>query len=466
MGGGNLNLEKYPVIIIGAGIGGLSTAAYLSKVGIPFLLLEQTDSLGGRCATRMINGQEFEIGALYIGGGAFDHLRNTFGVKLHTIPIRCGVRVGEHMISFPMGLKTLLELKTCGVTWAEMLRFQFRCRRILSDPSTFEKYQSVGHLFERLTSSEILRHFMNATFGGTATDPYRLPSRYLYTKHQGVSYKALNPEYLPGGNGKIASVLSDLARRNGQIALNVKVKKILVKNDCAVGVKTNQGEYSSNMIVSNAGLRSTVLNLTDSEQWQRDYYFQVNKLPTTLKVVNVFLTFSRSHTIPPKFAVFAECNYLSHGFRMLEKGSFPSQPIYALQVPSNVEPNSSGDHRATLQFYYPRGRVTSECVKDQVHRIIQDGLEKIFPGFSKAITSYSIYDPIRYEQEFGFPPNVFGVTPDLSYPRFPIQTPIPNLYCVGDSVAPEGPCVPQAMQSGIDCARMIAAKYEVHSQSN
>jgi len=28
---------------------------------------------------------------------------------------------------------------------------------------------------------------------------------------------------------------------------------------------------------------------------------------------------------------------------------------------------------------------------------------------------------------------------------------------VGDSVAPEGPCVPQAMESGIQCARIIAA---------
>ena len=96
----------HDVIIIGAGIGGLTTAAYLSKLGIPSLLLEQTSSIGGRCATRMINGQRFEIGALYIGGGAFDHLRQTFGIKCQTIPIRCGVKMNNRLVPFPFNWKT------------------------------------------------------------------------------------------------------------------------------------------------------------------------------------------------------------------------------------------------------------------------------------------------------------------------------------------------------------------------
>jgi phytoene dehydrogenase-like protein len=85
-----------------------------------------------------------------------------------------------------------------------------------------------------------------------------------------------------------------------------------------------------------------------------------------------------------------------------------------------------------------------------------DGLEKLFKGFSRAITSYAIYDPIRYEREFGFPPYVFGVSPAQDQRRFPVRTPIPNLFCVGDSVQPDGPSVPQAMESGIAAARIVA----------
>ena len=74
---------------------------------------------------------------------------------------------------------------------------------------------------------------------------------------------------------------------------------------------------------------------------------------------------------------------------------------------------------------------------------------------------YIIDNPEKYKEEFGFPPNVYGVAPDVGVHRFPIQTPVKSLFLVGDSVAPEGPCVPQAMESGLDCARVIAAKFGV-----
>jgi len=453
-------MEKYPVIIIGAGIGGLTTAAYLSKQGIPFLLLEQTATIGGRCSTRMINGLKYEIGAIYVGGGVFEHLRRTFGVKFQTVLIRCGVSVGEHIISIPMGLKTLWELTACGVSWLEILRFMYRSR-ILSDPSTFERYESVGQVFDIIATNKVIRQFFGITVGVSGISSYRLPSHSLSKKSPIVRYKALNPEYLPGGNGEIASILFDLAAKSGEAIFSVNVKKILVKNGCAVGVETNQGKFSGEVIVSNTGLRDSVLHLTDPEIWPVDYYEEVKKMKTTLKVVNIFLTFSRSFKIPRKFGVFFVSYDVNKEFLTLEKGSFPGQSMFILHIPSNVEPNSKGDHRATLQFYYPRGQVASDCLDDQVHKVMDDGLEKLFKGFSKAITSYTVYSPIRYEQEFGFLPYVFGVSPDLSNKRFSNQTPITNLYCAGDSVAPEGPCVPQAMESGMACAREIAAKNDV-----
>jgi len=453
-------MKKYPVIIIGAGIGGLTTAAYLSQQGIPFLLLEQTAAIGGRCSTRMINGLKYEIGAIYVGGGVFDHLRQTFGVKCHTIPVRCGVKIGEHIVSIPIGLKTLWELRTCGVSWWEILLFMYRSR-ILSDTSTFERYESIGQVFDKIVANKTMRRFFDVTVGVSGISPYCLPSQSLSKKSPIVKYKAMNPEYFPGGNGKISTTLFDLAAKNGEIVFNEKVNKILVKNGCAVAVKTNRGEYSGDVIVSNAGLRNTVLKLTDSGNWPVDYYEEVKEIKTTLQVANIFLTFSRSFKIPKEFAVFLVSYDVNKEFQTLEKGSFSSQSMFILHVPSNIEPYLKGDCRATLQFYYPRGQVTAACLDVQVQKVMYDGLEKLFKGFSKAITSYTVYDPIRYEQEFGFSPYVFGVSPELNCKRFPNQSPITNLYCVGDSVMPEGPCVPQAMDSGLDCAQLIATKLKI-----
>jgi len=140
-------VKEYPVIIVGAGIGGLTVAAYLSKRGIPALVLEQGNIPGGRCSTRFIKKDNYEIGALYIGGGVYENLKTEFGIALKTMPVRCYIRIDDGSVSFPISWKTLLELNSCGTSWVNLLRFVARSR-ILADALTFEKYDSVGDVLD------------------------------------------------------------------------------------------------------------------------------------------------------------------------------------------------------------------------------------------------------------------------------------------------------------------------------
>ena len=64
-------IEKVPTqldaIVIGSGIGGLSTAAILAKAGKAVLVLEQHDQAGGCCHSYIEKGYEFDVGIHYIG---------------------------------------------------------------------------------------------------------------------------------------------------------------------------------------------------------------------------------------------------------------------------------------------------------------------------------------------------------------------------------------------------------------
>ena len=89
------------------------------------------------------------------------------------------------------------------------------------------------------------------------------------------------------------------------------------------------------------------------------------------------------------------------------------------------------------------------------------GINELFPGLSGRVISYTVYDPSRYEQEFGLKPFVFGASPALNQRRFSPQTSVPNLFCVGDSVLPERPSVPQAMESGILGAQKVLKRMKM-----
>ena len=450
-------MKDYPVIIIGAGIGGLAVAAYLSKVGIESVLIERTKFAGGRCSTRMINGYSYEIGALYLGGGVFDKLRKTFDIEVPSVKIWCGVKINDHLVPFPVGPATAIALRKCGVSIPELVGMKYHSR-YLSQPDTFEKYQSMGEVFDFLTQNPVLQRFLHSTAGLSGVSPYRLPAKYLDNRSPLRKYKSGNPEYVIGGNGKIPEVLLQIALRHSLVLYDTQVERIAIEDGNMVSVETTAGLLKGYMVVSNAGLRRTMLELVEKEFLPDDYLDKVKSLETTLQVVNVFLTFSRAFKLPKGFAIFLVPYDIDQEFRTLESGSLPVNSMYVLHVPSNVEPAANRDHRATLQFYCPRGEVMTDSLEDQARRVLKDGLENLFKGLSGAVTSYVVYDPIRYEKEFGFAPDVFGVSPDMRNNRFPIETPIGNLFCVGDSVEPDGPCVPQALESGLRCARLIATR--------
>jgi hypothetical protein len=64
--------QKYDVIVIGSGMGGLTTAALLARRGKRVLVLEQHDKLGGCTHTFEEAGFEFDTGLHYVGGEVGD----------------------------------------------------------------------------------------------------------------------------------------------------------------------------------------------------------------------------------------------------------------------------------------------------------------------------------------------------------------------------------------------------------
>ena len=268
-------MKRDPVLIIGAGIGGLSTAAYLSRKGISSIILEQSSHIGGRCCTREIAGYSHEIGALYLGGADFRNLREIYGVECKTVPVRCGVKIHKEIVDVKWGIRSLWRIHECGVSWREILEFVFRFTKAIRRDD-FSESASMGDVFDSLTQNDTLKKVLLAAAGQSGISPYQLPARNLSQRHPIAKYRLLEPEYIRGGNGELAKILSEVAMQNCTIKSNQEVKKILIKNGYATAVQTDSDEYKSLIVVSNAGLKRTVQNMTDQDVWPEYYYKRVS----------------------------------------------------------------------------------------------------------------------------------------------------------------------------------------------
>lgn len=63
-----MSLKKYDAIVIGSGMGGLTTAALLAKRGLKILLLEKEKQVGGYVVSFKRSGFTFDATGSFVGG--------------------------------------------------------------------------------------------------------------------------------------------------------------------------------------------------------------------------------------------------------------------------------------------------------------------------------------------------------------------------------------------------------------
>ena len=59
--------NRWDAVVIGSGVGGLTTASLLGKSGMKVLVFEKHSTAGGACHTFNDNGYEFNVGIHYVG---------------------------------------------------------------------------------------------------------------------------------------------------------------------------------------------------------------------------------------------------------------------------------------------------------------------------------------------------------------------------------------------------------------
>ncbi|MDL1956334.1 MAG: FAD-dependent oxidoreductase [Candidatus Desulfofervidus auxilii] len=443
------------VIVIGAGLGGLSVASALLKAGFKVKIFEKTSHIGGRCRSIWLGNEEFgrypfDVGPIFSGTNIIKLIKNELKEKPNFKPEFVKIYIFSNkkfLMNMPPRHHLLKNLKKMGFSFSESIFFIYKLwkQRQFDSYSYMDSHNDIACF---LTKNQLMRNILNmraGLFHGCLPDD--MPGYTFNAKDYG------RPFYPSGGMQKIPDTFLNVIKKyNGQIYTNMSVDKILIENNKTVGVVV-QGEFiKADFVISAISIVETVLKLCKGVSFKNEFLKLIKSYKQGLEVSMFFMIVDKNKidvedgNVLYAFLPESDLNKVMH---QLFNGIYPNDPPFGIFF------TKSGKFRpVTLLFYTPKGEKNKK-------RIIQAGeflleiANLAIPNLINAIVWRKIITSLDYPNEIGFKSCVLPVAESKNYKKVSFQLPIKNLFNVGSSVLPSGGGTVQAVKSGLECAKFI-----------
>ncbi len=283
--------EQFDVVVIGAGAGGLFTAARLAHRGYRTLVVERLDKVGGRASTDDIDGFKVNTGAIVIEVGGItqqtcEDVGAPFDIREPSPPILYRI-AGKDVDVTGGGWGFLLgKLTRQG---AKLVKGIGAAR---SDSGLPEHELTTAQWVSKYTKNEgvhgIFRNMCASVFAVGSED---LPARVFltyFTRKSAFKRFGFHPE---GTIGLWRGLAEVVAAKGGQVWLSTEVTSIVTDGNVVVGVDVQRdGEtvrIEAPIVVSDIGPAAT-LPLLDPDAVPDDYRELVERgdRPTAMISVN------------------------------------------------------------------------------------------------------------------------------------------------------------------------------------
>lgn len=339
--------NHFDAVVIGAGAGGLFTAARLTKRGYRTLVVERLDKVGGRASTDDIDGFKVNVGAIVIEVG---------GVTQETceeVGARFDIREPKPPILYRIGGK---DVDVTGGGWGMLLSKLTRQGAKLvkgigaarNDSGLPEDELSTADWVSKYTKNEgvhgIFRNMCASVFAVGSQD---LPARVFltyFTRKSAFKRFGFHPE---GTIGIWRALAEAVAANGGEIWLSTAATKIHRSDDNAVTgidvVRDGQTvRIDAPVVVSDIGPAGTV-RLLGEEGLPADYLDLVTKAdrPTSMISVN-FASQERLIDVPGMLS-FAKSRRLAYIANFTDVCPEMAPAGWNLYVGTSVPDNPTGD---------------------------------------------------------------------------------------------------------------------------
>jgi all-trans-retinol 13,14-reductase len=315
--------NEFDVIVVGSGMGGMTTAVALSRMGRKVLMLEQAQTIGGLTHAFSREGFSWDVGLHYCGTFGRDQIAGRIlnwlsdgAIEFHSVgtvydilhfPEGFEISVARPAAAYKMELKDHFPDSTAEIDAyfeallaAEETMYSLAAERSMPEPIRKAHRWWNDKRFQRWcgrTTSEVIADLITdpklaavlsaqwGTYGGK-------PSEASFGFHALIMGHYLKGAYYPvGGAAAIArGLVPVIEAAGGSARAATPVTKILVEDGQAVGVRTKSGdEFRAPVIVSAIGAGETVKRLLPSEIRQQDWAGEIVSFRPSICHYQIFL---------------------------------------------------------------------------------------------------------------------------------------------------------------------------------
>jgi phytoene dehydrogenase-like protein len=513
--------QQWDAIVVGSGLGGLACAAYLCAGGKRTLVLEGHAVAGGNSQVfrRTVRGSayEFDVGIHYIGecdrDGLITHILGGLGLA-ERIVFRPLDPDGYSTLLFP-GLRFRIpahwdryRARLCQTFPAEaeplgrvvdLMREVARQGRrlqndetspaeLLSRPTAFAQWglRPVTELFAAHGLSQAAQAVLLGEQGDYAVRPSKTPTVLA----AGLTDHYMRGAFYPEGGGQVlaARLVEAIRAHGGALRTRAPVACIRVEGGRAAGVTlAKSGErIDAPIVVSNADLKRTVLELVGAEHFPAPVVERVRSFRMSLPLFTTYLDLDLDLAalgMPNTNWWIWGSTDLEGIYDELERGRMPGVPLAyltaaTLKDPTNRRATPRGHTSVQIMTLVPREYATfgvaegphavgsNRYHRDPVYRARKTALieqllaaaEQVVPGLREHVVWQEAATPLtqeRFTHSTGGTSYGIEAACDQIGPLRPgAETAVPGLYLCGASTA-SGHGIANVLRSGVVAAGAI-----------
>lgn len=495
--------EKYDVVIIGSGLGGLVSAIILAKEGYSVCVLEKNQQFGGNLQTFSRNKTIFDTGVHYIGGLSEGQNLNRYfkylGI-LDDITLKKMDEDGFDRITFDNDpkeykyaqgyerfKKTLLEefpeeekaidaycnkmKETCDFFPLYRLKLG---KPYYENTSLFEV--KIKDFIDSITDNKKLR----AVLGGSnllyAGEGERTP---LYMHALSVnSYIESSYRCINGGSQITKALLARLRENGGKAYKRHEVTKFVTKDGQVSAVEIANGKtIKGDIFISNIDPKMT-LQMIGKNHFRKSYTKRIENIESTIAAFSLYLVLKPNSFkyLNHNYYHFKDYNAIWDAHKYTEE-SWPE--VYMVSMGIKKDEDEYGDNLTVMTYMHfeemepwintfntaadknERGQTYEEFKEQKAEVVIQE-LERKFPNIRDCIEAVYASTPLSYRDYIGCSKgSMYGFVKDANSPLKSFVSPrtkINNLYFTGQSLNMHG-ILGVTISGVVTCSEILGGEY-------